>query len=359
MIIGAIGVVVVAAIGGGTRRIQKLPFLNNSRDYSAYFADAGGLVHRCRVQVSGFPAGKVSSIDLDGAQVLVKFSVDKNIVMGESTEAAIKTKSLLGTKMLDVVPRGGGHLDGPIPLSRTMSPVPAARCARRSGHHDQRAGHQPAVGLAVHLVGNFCRHPGRSENAVQGVARFAATLNTRDTQLRNLLDNAAKVDRRTGQTHRCHRGFGRRHQCAAGAAAHPKRSGGPDLGQHVGGVPTAQRIHRGNRQQLRPALDKLNGVLAIVDNRKERLQQAVKLLNSYAMSLGESVSSGPFFKAYVVNLLPGQFVQPFVDAAFSDLGLDPNVLLPSQRVDPQDRPARHPGAAGAVSRGPARAASRS
>ena len=32
---------------------------------------------------------------------------------------------------------------------------------------------------------------------------------------------------------------------------------------------------------------------------------------------------------------PGQFVQPFIDAAFSDLGLDPNVLLPSQRTDPQ------------------------
>jgi phospholipid/cholesterol/gamma-HCH transport system substrate-binding protein len=33
--------------------------------------------------------------------------------------------------------------------------------------------------------------------------------------------------------------------------------------------------------------------------------------------------------------LPGQFVQPFIDAAFSDLGLDPNVLLPSDRTDPQ------------------------
>ena len=53
------------------------------------------------------------------------------------------------------------------------------------------------------------------------------------------------------------------------------------------------------------------------------------------MSLGESVASGPFFKAYVVNLLPGQFVQPFIDAAFSDLGLDPNVLLPSELTDPQ------------------------
>ena len=50
------------------------------------------------------------------------------------------------------------------------------------------------------------------------------------------------------------------------------------------------------------------------------------MLGNYAMSLGESVSSGPFFKSYIANLLPGQFVQPFIDAAFSDLGLDPNVL---------------------------------
>ena len=53
------------------------------------------------------------------------------------------------------------------------------------------------------------------------------------------------------------------------------------------------------------------------------------------MSLGESMSSGPFFNVYIANLIPGQFIQPFVDAAFSDLGLDPNVLLPSQRTDPQ------------------------
>ena len=90
-----------------------------------------------------------------------------------------------------------------------------------------------------------------------------------------------------------------------------------------------------NKAQLRPALDKLNGVLAIVDNRKERLQLAIKYLNPYAMSLGEALASGPFFKGYIANLAPGQFVQPFVDAAFSDLGLDPNVLLPSQRTDPQ------------------------
>jgi phospholipid/cholesterol/gamma-HCH transport system substrate-binding protein len=90
-----------------------------------------------------------------------------------------------------------------------------------------------------------------------------------------------------------------------------------------------------NKQTFKPALDKLNDVLTIIDNRKEAVQKAIKGVNIYAMSLGESVSSGPFFKAYVANLLPGQFVQPFVDAAFSDLGLDPHVLLPSDRSDPQ------------------------
>ena len=90
-----------------------------------------------------------------------------------------------------------------------------------------------------------------------------------------------------------------------------------------------------NRDTMRPAIEKLNGVLTILDNRKERLQKGAETASSwrYAMSLGESVSSGPFFKNYIANLLPGQFLQPFIDVAFSDLGLYPNVLLPSERTD--------------------------
>ena len=76
-------------------------------------------------------------------------------------------------------------------------------------------------------------------------------------------------------------------------------------------------------------------MLTIVDNRKERLQQALIGLTNYAMCLGESVASGPFFKAYVANLLPGQFVQPFVDAAFSDLGVGSERAVAIERSDPQ------------------------
>jgi phospholipid/cholesterol/gamma-HCH transport system substrate-binding protein len=71
-----------------------------------------------------------------------------------------------------------------------------------------------------------------------------------------------------------------------------------------------------------------------LDDRKKELQRTLYLIPKYAMSFGEVLGSGPFFKASLPNLTLGQFAQPFTDAAFSDLGLDPNVLLPSQLVDP-------------------------
>ena len=155
------------------------------------------------------------------------------------------------------------------------------------------------------------------------MARLAQTLDERDAQLRSLLDNAAKATgvlaKRTDQIVSLVRD--------TNALLAQLRTQSAALEQIWTNISAVSRQLQGfiaeNRQQLRPALDKLNGVLAIVDNRKERVQKAIPLLNTYVMSLGESVSSGPFFKAYVVNLLPGQFVQPFINAAFSDLGLDP------------------------------------
>ena len=66
------------------------------------------------------------------------------------------------------------------------------------------------------------------------------------------------------------------------------------------------------------------------------------------LHIGEATASGPFIKSYITNLLPGQFVQPFIDAAFSDLGLDPNVLPPSELTDPQIGQPGTPCSAGAL-----------
>ena len=167
------------------------------------------------------------------------------------------------------------------------------------------------------------------------MSRFSETLNERDAELRSLLGNANKATtvlaERSAQIVTLVR--------SSNALLAELRTQTAALDAISGNISALSRQLQGfiaeNDETMKPALEKLNGVLTILDNRKQRLQRSLKLIGDYAMSLGESVSGGPFFKSYVANLLPGQFVQPFIDAAFSDLGLDPNVLLPSERTDPQ------------------------
>lgn len=333
--LGVIGAVVLAALVIAALQFKNLPFFSQGESYSAYFADAGGLKTGSAVQVAGFKVGEVRSITLVDSHALVKFDVTDEIHVGDRSEAAIKTKALLGSKVLEVTPRGDNMQSGTIPLERTTSPyqLPDALgdlSATISGLNTD----QLSSSLTV-LAQTFADTPPQLQAAVQGVARFSQSLDERDAQLRSLLGNANKA---TGI-------LAQRSDEIVSLVANTNslliqlesQSRALDelstnfsiLSQQMTG------LIADNRTTLKPALDKLNGVLTIVDNRKGKVQQALKGLRDYATSLGESVGSGPFFKAYLANLLPGQFVQPFVDAAFSDLGLDPNVLLPSHRVDPQ------------------------
>jgi phospholipid/cholesterol/gamma-HCH transport system substrate-binding protein len=334
LIIGATGVVVIAGAVLAALHYDKLPFINQTKSYSAYFAEAGGLRTDSAVQVAGFRVGQVSSIGLDGPRVLVKFIVDKNINLGDRTEAAIKTKSLLGAKILEVTPRGDGQQRGAIPLNRTTSAyqLPDALgdlTATISGLNTDQLSNSLKV-----LADTFSETPPEVKIAVQGVARFSQTLDERDAELRNLLANANKAAGVLAQ-----RSDKVVSLIADTNALLLQLESQSDALEHIfrNIASVSEQLKRfiaENRATMKPALDKLNGVLAIVDHRKERVQKSIKLLNAYALSLGEALSAGPFFKSYIVNLLPGQYLQPFIDAAFSDLGLDPHTLLPSQRVDP-------------------------
>jgi phospholipid/cholesterol/gamma-HCH transport system substrate-binding protein len=332
--IAAVGVGVTAVTVLAALNFDNLPPFNSGKDYAAYFAEASGLTSGTAVQVSGYQVGKVSSVELDGAKVLVTFRVD-DVHLGDRTEAAVKLTGLLGTRVVELTPRGDRELTSPIPVDRT---TPAYELPDALGDLSTTVRglntDQLSNSLAV-LSDTFSNTPPQLREAVRGVARVSDSLDKRDAQLRDLLRDANAATKVLAE--RSDEVVGLITNANALLVELKSQSGALDrifnnlsnLAQQIKGFISE------NRDTLKPALDKLNGVLTIVDNRKDRVQTAIKKLNSYALGLGEALASGPFFKAYLVNLLPGQFVQPFIDAAFSDLGLDPNVLLPTQRADPQ------------------------
>ena len=332
--VGLTGIVLVLALVIGPLPYDKIPVIRGTSDYSAYFAEAGGIKPASDVRVSGMSVGRVSDIRLDGNRVRVDFTVRNGIDLGDRTEAAIKTETVLGTKMLELTPRGEGTLSGPIPLERTTSPydLPSALgdlTITISGLDTV----QLSQALST-LSETFTDTPPALRTALEGLTRFSDTLNTRDSKLRDLLADANTVTAV----------LAKRSDQIAALVANTNALLAELLAQRDAVdalMVNLTRVSReisglvaDNRGRLTPALDKLNGVLGILDGRKNELQRTLWLLRRYAMSFGEVLGSGPFFKASVVNLVPGQFAQPFIDAAFSDLGLDPNVLLPSQLVDP-------------------------
>ena len=335
VVIGILGVVATAGVAVAALQYDKLPYFNSDVQYSAYFTEAGGLRTGAAVHVSGFRVGSVAAIGLDGPRVLVKFKVDKKVRLGDRTEAAIKTKSVLGAKILSVTSRGDGILSGAIPVERT---TPAYELPDALGDLastiDSLDTHQVSDSLAT-LAQTLRNTPPDLKVAVEGVARLSETLDKRDTELRSLLANANKATSVLA---------GRADQVvslikntdALLAQLQTQSKALDDIFNSISALATQlSGFIAENRTTLRPTLEKLNGVLAIVDSRKEQVQKALKLFGNYVLRMNETVGSGPFIKVYVANLLPGQFAQPFVDAAFSDLGLDPATQLPSQLTDPQ------------------------
>ncbi|TBM81185.1 mammalian cell entry protein, partial [Mycolicibacterium smegmatis] len=58
-------------------------------------------------------------------------------------------------------------------------------------------------------------------------------------------------------------------------------------------------------------------------DRKEDLAETLTILGRFSASFGETFASGPYFKVLLANLVPGQILQPFVDAAFKKRGISP------------------------------------
>ncbi|ETZ41796.1 mammalian cell entry protein [Mycobacterium avium subsp. hominissuis] len=332
--LGVLGTVILACVTVVAFQYNKLPFIKNTDDYAAYFSEAGGIKPGNAVRVSGMGVGRVSDLRLEGTKVRIGFTVRKGVVLGDRTEAAIKTETILGAKMLELTPRGDGRLSGVIPLERTTSPydLPDALgdlTTTISGLDTT----QLSAALTT-LADTLKATPENLKPALQGVARFSDTLNSRDAQLRSLLGNANHVSAV----------LGRRSQQIAGLVANSNALLAALLDEwdsldalmnHLTAVShQISGLVNDNRTQLKPALDKLNGVLEILDNRKEELQKTLPKFKRYAMSFGECLGSGPFFKAYVANLVPGQFGGPVLDADMYDRFLDPDQKLPSEVVDP-------------------------
>ena len=313
--LGVIVIVWLVALVGFVLNVS--PIVNGfGASYTAQLSEAAGLKQGDPVVVSGLQVGRVSSVELGEKGVLVDFAVSNgDISLGELTTARVGVATVLGDKSLILTSEGDGSLaqGSTIPLSRTTSPYDISQALSQLTTEtgvidvDTVAKALETVSVTLDQVSPELR------DAINGVGRLSQTISSRDATLRSLLSHAGDfsqvlADRSDDLTTLIRQGnilFGElltRRDDVETLLGNVSR-----MSQSLSAVVDA------NAKNLKPTLESLNEVLGVLRQNKQNISKALDGLAVYATGLGEVVSSGPFFTAYLQNLLPGNFVPPDLD----------------------------------------------
>lgn len=193
MVTGALAGVVLFALVVAAVIAPKLAFLARTTDYTAEFANAAGLTAHDQVYVAGVPSGRVTEVSLAGDRVHVKFRLDNDQPLGETSSASIKLLTILGTRYLSVQPAGSGQLDKVIPLERTSVPYSLDELAgAATGTVEQLD--LAALQKMVHTMREVIpEDPALLNNALTGVATASDLIARRDSQFDQLLEATKTV----------------------------------------------------------------------------------------------------------------------------------------------------------------------
>lgn len=286
--------------------------------YQAVFADAGGLQVGNDVKVSGVTVGSVSGIELEKGKASVTFTVDGTVPLGDQSTAHVRTGTLLGERMLTVESAGEATMKPltVIPVSRTSSPYSLT---------------DAVGGLTSNTAGMDTESLNRSLDTLSdtlnqiapqlgptfdGLSRLSKSLNERNQTISELLHHTGRVTGILAQRSQDVNALLLNANDLVGVLVEQRQAIASLLASTSALAQQLSGLIADNRAQLAPALQKLNNVLSVLQRNRDDLARTLPLLAKFQSSFSEIVANGPYYTAYVPNLIPAQFLQPFYDYAF-------------------------------------------
>lgn len=356
---GFMGVVLIILVIIVGLQPGQLVSMATSVRQQALFSEAGGLNVGDAVTVAGIKVGTVSNVVLSQGDALVTFTINAKVRLGSETTAHIRTGTLLGNRVMTLEPAGKGRLSPRhvIPVSRTSSPYSLTEAVSDLTKYTAGTDTGTLNQSLNTLSDTIDRVAPQLGPTFDGLTRLSRSLNERNDSLGELLKKAADVtgilSERSQQVNTLILNANdlfavlvQRRRAIVDLLA--KTS---EVAQQLSGL-----VHD-NEAKLAPALEKINSVSAMLEKNRDNIGKALPGLAKFATGLGEAVSSGFYYQAFIPNLQPAQLLQPFLDYAFGfrrgvNAGQPPDNAGPRAEVpfpyngipQPGDRPwFDHPG----------------
>jgi len=306
VVVGTISIAVLLLMLTAALRAQDLPLIGGGDTYYAQFDESGGLKVNDEVRLAGVRIGKVSSIELEEGKVKVGFQIKTDADMGDQTRAAIKVKTILGSMFLAIEPAGDGDLEegSTIPADRTTSPFDVVEAfsglAETSADIDTD---QLAASLTT--LADLTRNtPEEFRDALAGVSALSEVVASRDEQINTLLQSLKRVStvldardediiKLMSDADILFRALLERRE-----AIHNILVSTVTLSKEL----TA--LVRDSRADLKPALNHLESVLAVVNKNEDNLDRSLQLMAPFYTVFANVFGNGPWWDTYIANMPP-------------------------------------------------------
>jgi len=302
--IGAAGLAVIAVLLVLAFNIGNLPLIGGGEHYRAAFSEAGGLLKGDDVRIAGVKVGKVQQVDLAGNHVVVDFKVTEPVRFGQQTGASVRMKTLLGQKYLALEPAGSGQLkaDAQIPLERTVSSYDIVNAFTDLATTAEDIDTDQLATSLTTLATEFKDSPPQVKAALDGLTRLSGTIASRDAELKRLLASANSVSGTVAERNKAVESIIKDADLllvelnARRDAIHTLFTNTSAMAQQI----TA--LVRENRAQLKPALDQLTKVLAVLQKHEKDLGDTIAAMAPFTRLFSNVLGNGRWFDTYIENL---------------------------------------------------------
>ena len=315
--LGAITVALMLLISAASFNLGKFPGFRGT-SYTAIFADASGIHRGNMVQVGGIRVGRVQGIELDQNKVIVKFEVDAGVKFGKDSTASVEVLNLLGEKYLNITPVGTGQLaaDTPIPLDRTQAAYDIIGVFTDLTTTTEAIDKEQLKQALDVVSGTIDSAAPEIQRSFDGISRLSRAVSSRDAEIKSLLASSKRVTRvldARGQdlvdlmenADLVFQEVRKRKQ-----AIHVLLVNARSLAIELKGVADD------NKDQIRPALAEVNDLLQLLIDKEKEVKATLAAFGPYVGILGNIIGTGPWFDAYLSNLLAipsPEFVPGFVE----------------------------------------------
>jgi len=335
--IGAMLIVLVIAVGLQPERLVRMA---TSVRHQALFTEGGGIAVGNDVTLSGIKIGSVTGLSLDNGDALVSFTTAGKYPLGSQTTAHIRTGSLLGERVLALESAGSGTLrqSDVIPTSRTSSPYSLNdaldELTTNTAGTDTASLNQSLDTLSV-TIDKIAPQLGPT---FDGLSRLSRSLNGRNENLASLLKGASDVTQVLSQRSQQLNTLILNANDLIGVL-NDRRQAIVNLLANTAAVSRQlSGLVADNEKELAPTLKRLNSVSAMLERNRDNIAQILPNLKKFMLTQGETLANGPYYNAYVPNLLLPQLqLQPWFDYALgfrrgTNAGQPPDTIGPRQEL---------------------------